>query len=106
MSGKEATQAISRLGRLKWTLTTTQEANVPPQSSGPLPGVTSGRPRRTIDRLGPAQLQRLSRVHRGVFALADGTKNTAKIAEVLSTPPHIVEQAIRDLYNMGIITFV
>jgi Mn-dependent DtxR family transcriptional regulator len=46
-----------------------------------------------------------SRLHRVVFALADGTKNVAKIAEILSISPDIVEKTLGDLQSMGVIAF-
>lgn len=50
-------------------------------------------------------MHNLSRLHRAVFALADGTKSAAKIAEMLSTSPDLVDKALSDLRSIGVIIF-
>lgn len=123
LMGKEAIQELSRLGRLNWTFTPREEESVTPlkgeivtpQPKGevvtPQPTPRSLVPEegyllpRRIVYLEQSQMRNFPRLHRGVFALADGTKNTAKIAEILSVSPDIVEKALSDLRVMGVIAF-
>lgn len=102
--GKEAMQAISRLGRLRWNLLPQQEAVVQPTSPvAAVPVETSAIPWRTA-QVEQWQARTWPRLHRAVFALVDGTKSAAKIAEILSTSPELVEKALRDLQSIGVIT--
>jgi hypothetical protein len=50
------------------------------------------------------QMRNWPRLHRSVFALADGTKSIIKIAEVLVVPPEIVNRVLQDLQSIGVIT--
>lgn len=112
LTGKEATQELSRLGRLNWTFTPQKEENVTPrreERATPQPTPRNLVPEteyllpQRIAYLEQSQIRNLPRLHRAVFVLADGTKNTAKIAEILSVSPHIVEKALSDLRAMGVI---
>jgi hypothetical protein len=59
-------------------------------------------PRRTI-QLDQNQTRNWPRIHRQIFALADGTRNIAKIAEMLSAPIDQISRAMRDLQQIGAI---
>jgi hypothetical protein len=105
LTGKNATDALSRLGRLYWTFTPQQEVVAPPRretSPIPVPTADSLFPRR-IAYLDQHQMRNWSRLHRAIFALADGTKSAAKIAEMLSTSPDLVSRALRELQTIGVI---
>src|SRR5436309_507197 len=47
-----------------------------------------------------------SRKHRRVFALIDGTKSVAQIADMLGLPPVMVEQVVADLLSWGTIVCI
>ncbi len=101
-TGEKAIQELFRLGQLSWTFTSRQEVTaqlVPPALTAREPFFS-----RRIARLESWHMSRLSRLHRMVFALADGTKSGAKIAEILSTSPDLVDKALNDLQSMGVIT--
>lgn len=104
LTGKEAAQELARLGRLRWTFTPQQEAARPsqPASVSFSPGTTALYPRQ-YTFLSQTQMRNWPRLHRAVFALADGTKSTLKIAEILSISPDIVEKTLRDLQSIGVI---
>jgi len=114
LTGKEAIQELSRLGRLNWTFTPHKEEIVTPRQEEIVTPQLKPRdsvsgegyllPRRIV-YLEQSQMRNFPRLHRAVFALADGTKHTAKIAEILSVPPNIVENALSDLRAMGVIAF-
>ncbi len=100
--GEKAIQELFRLGQLNWTFTSEQKAAVQPTASSAFePGEFFFS--RRIARLEPWQMSNLSRLHRAVFALVDGTKNAAKIAGMLSTSPDLVNKALNDLQSLGII---
>jgi hypothetical protein len=104
-TGKEAHQELVRLGRLRWTFTLQSGLPTQPQppSHNPVENSLSP-PRRTAS---PEQqvIRSWPRVHRQVFALVDGTKCCEKIAEILSTPPNVIDQVLRDLQKMQVILF-
>jgi hypothetical protein len=105
LTGKKATDELSRLGRLYWIFTPQQEAVTRPLSEvSPVlpPKKDSFFPRRTVF-LEQNQMRTWSRMHRAVFALADGTKSVKKIAEMLSTSPDLVSKALQDLQAIGVI---
>jgi hypothetical protein len=104
LAGKEAAQGLARLGRLRWTFTPQQDTAAQPAVSVPVPGDLSAFPRRYVVYLDQQQMRNWSRMHRAVFALADGTKSVMKIAEILSTSPDLVEKVLRDLQSIGVIT--
>jgi hypothetical protein len=102
LTGKEAEQALVRLGQLRWTFTQ-QEVIALPAAPVLVPTVDSFYPRRTGRVLEQGQMRSWPGLHRLVFALADGTKSVMKIAEALSTPPDLVDRALRDLQSIGVI---
>jgi biotin operon repressor len=103
LTGENAIQELSRLGQLSWTFTPKQEGGGK-RSTGLLPAGDFSFFSRRVARLEPWQMNNLSRLHRAVFALVDGTKSAAKIAEMLSTSPDLVNKALNDLQSLGIIT--
>jgi hypothetical protein len=100
LTGKEATRELSRLGRLSWTFTPQQEVVTLPE----LPSEEISLPCRAL-LLEQKQMRNFSRFHRAVFALADGTKSSVKIAEMLSTSQDLVDKALSDLQSIGVIAF-
>lgn len=117
LSEKESLKRISRLGTLLWTfesrMNSTQPRlpavtpSTPPAFTPPaLPVFTPSKlslfPCRTV-QLTQEQMRSWSRIHRGIFALADGTRSVAKITEILSAPPDLIDRALRDLQSIGVI---
>jgi hypothetical protein len=105
IAGNQAAAALSRLGRLRWTFTPDVEVTVKPVSPTLSPGRISFFPQRTM-QLRQEQMRTWSRMYKAIFALADGTKSVAKIAEILSIPRQQVERALRDLQSAGVIEMV
>jgi hypothetical protein len=105
VTGARAAAALSRLGRLRWTFTPEAEVAGPPVPPTLPPGKISFYPQRTM-QVKQEQMYTWSRMHKGIFALADGTKSVAKIAEILSIPPHQVERALHDLQSAGVIEMI
>jgi hypothetical protein len=103
LTGAEATQELARLGRIRWTFTPQQPAATLVAPVMPSERDTSPYPRRTA-YLDQEQMRNWPRLHRSVFALADGTKSIIKIAEVLVVPPEIVNKVLQDLQSIGVIT--
>jgi len=93
--GKEAIYNLSRLGRLRWTLTSELNTQVAVASAIV--------PQRAVF-LEQSQMSSWPRLHKLVFALADGATSTVKIAEMLATSPDLVDQALRDLQRIGVIS--
>lgn len=102
LTGNEAAQELARLGRIRWTFTPQQRASTQPVPAIAKPVKVSPFPRRTL-QVEQWQIQSWPRLHRTVFALADGTKPVTKIAEMLSAPPDLIERALRDLQSIGAI---
>jgi hypothetical protein len=102
LTGEKAIQELFRLGQLSWTFTPRQESITQPTLPALVPGESIPFPRRIV-LLERWQMSNLPRLHRTVFALADGTKSATKIAEILSTSPDLVEKALHDMQSMGII---
>ncbi|MBV9231220.1 MAG: hypothetical protein JOZ18_18055 [Chloroflexi bacterium] len=100
---KKALQELSRLGRLRWTFTPQQEIVVQQVSPAPAPVEISLFPWRTA-QVEQWQMRNWSRMHKAVFALADGTKNITKIAGILSTSPDMIDKVLGDLQKIGVIT--
>jgi hypothetical protein len=98
----ESIKRLSRLGPLHWTFVpqavVALSAQPPPHPSGNV-----FFPQRII-QVEQWQMRSWPRVHRAIFALADGTRSAAKIAEMLSLAPGFVEKALRDLQAIGVIT--
>lgn len=101
VAGNEAIQKLARLGRMRWTFTSQSNAVELPATSA-LSGGKPLIPRRTTP-VGQLQIRSWSRLHKLVFALADGTTSAAKIAETLSATPELVNQALSDLQAIGVI---
>jgi len=101
LSEKESLRKVSRMGSLLWTFVPLIAAAEPVSQPVPLTGSISV-PQRVV-RVEQWQMLSWPRLHRGIFALADGTRSVAKIAEMLSTPPEFVEQALSDLQGLGVI---
>jgi hypothetical protein len=103
ITGKEFAKALSRLGRLNWTFTPQKEKST--QQLSPrmyVPIEKTFVPQRTVV-LDQRQMQSWPRIHRVVFAMADGTKSSLKIAELLSTSPAIVDKVLSELQSIGVI---
>jgi hypothetical protein len=103
MVGERAIQELYRVGQLSWTFTPVEETVAQPTPSSNF-GSGEFYFVRRISHLEPWQMNNLSRLHRAVFGLVDGTKSTTKIAEMLSTSPDLVNKALNDLQSLGIIT--
>lgn len=113
LAGEKAVREISRLGRLRWNFASQEEATVQPASpasSFPSP-VSPAFPQSVGISLFPMraanleqqQMRTWPRMHRAIFALADGTKNIEKIAAMLSISPGTVYKAILDLQAIGVL---
>jgi hypothetical protein len=100
--GEKAKQELSHLGQLRWTFTPQPETSAQPISSPQTLVSLSFFPRRTA-QIEPKQMRRLSRLHRAIFALADGTRSVEKIAAILSTSSGQVDRALHELQSMGVI---
>jgi hypothetical protein len=105
LTGKEAARELARLGELRWTFELQQQivSQQMMKTQMTLAVPNSPFPLRTV-QLEQRQMQDWPRMHRMVFALADGTKSVAKIAEVLSVSQSVVEKILRDLLAIGVIT--
>jgi len=99
---KESIKKISRLGPLFWTFVPQAVA------ASPAPPTHVRKEEiffpQHIAQVEQGQIRTWSRIHRMVFALADGTRSVAKIAEILSVAPDLVDRALRDLQSIGVIT--
>lgn len=102
LTGKEAVRELSRLGQLRWTFTLNEKVAVPPT-----PPVQEEvfLPSRTV-YLEQWQMSDWSRMHRMVFALADGTKSITKIAEVLSASPSVISKILQDLQSINVVAMM
>ncbi len=101
---RKVAQELAQLGRLNWTFTPLQESVAPPVAPVPPPPARLF-PQRTV-QVEQWQMNNWPRIHRLVFALADGTKSALKIAEMLSASPEMVDGALRDLQSIGVIIMV
>jgi hypothetical protein len=103
LTGKDAAQALIHLGRLDWTFMPEPEVIAPQARPAPIAEENFLFPRHST-RLKQGQIRNWPRMHRAVFALADGTKDVVKIAEMLSTSLDVVDGVLRDLRSIGVIT--
>ena len=103
LTGTEASQGLARLGRIRWTFTPQQGGGTSATPVIPTQKEVSPYPRRSA-YLDQEQMRSWPRLHRSVFALADGSKSIIKIAEVLVVPPEIVNKVLQDLQSIGVIT--
>ena len=101
---KEPAQHLARLGHLQWTFTAQDESRARTSISA-APSAVSSFPQRTVS-LNPGQMRSWTRLHRMVYALADGTKSVERIAAMLSTTPDQVEKALIDLQAIGAVSTV
>jgi hypothetical protein len=107
LSEKESVRKISRLGALVWTFVPLAVAAQPAQPAQPAQSLAlvpehASVPWRTL-QVDQWQMRSWPRLHRAIFALADGTRSIAKIAAMLSVPPELVTQAVHDLRAIGVI---
>ena len=102
LSERDSARQLARLGRLKWNFTPQEERIAPAPSPVGAENI-SFFPRRTM-HVEQWQMQSWSRMHRMVFALADGTRSAGKIAEMLSAAPDQVDRALQDLQAIGVIS--
>lgn len=100
LTEKESVQKLSRLGQLYWTFVPQQEVSDRPAFPASAQRVIL--PQRTV-YLEQWQMRSWPRLHRSVFALADGTRSVPKIAGILSTSLDLVEKALSDLQSIGVI---
>jgi hypothetical protein len=109
LPGKNTARELSRLGSLSWNLASQQGAIAQQGSLTPTPATAPVEipffPKRA-DSLEQGQMRSWPRLHRAVFALADGTKTAEKIADMLSASPSSVYGVLRDLQSAGFITVV
>jgi hypothetical protein len=98
---KEAVSRLTRLGRLQWEFVAQGETE-PVLPFSPIQDENSLFPQRTV-YLDQRQMQSWPRLHRSVFALADGTRSSVKIAEMLSVGTEVVERVLRDLQLQGMV---
>ncbi|HLI91569.1 MAG TPA: hypothetical protein VKV37_22980 [Ktedonobacteraceae bacterium] len=98
----ESIRKLARLGPLHWTFVP-QAVVARPALTPPHPPGNLFFPQRIV-QVEQWQMRSWPRVHRAIFALADGTRSAAKIAEMLSLAPDLVEKALRDLQAIGVIT--
>ena len=102
LAEKESVKRVARLGRLKWEFMPQEDISRLPAPSPVTREEISVLPRRAV-YLEQRQMQSWPRLYRAVFALVDGTRSTAKIAEVLSVGPDIVTRVLYDLQSMNVI---
>jgi hypothetical protein len=112
LAEKETAKQLARMGSVKWIFTPGEEnaalSNSPVYPNRGNTGVLPQQrpiffPQRTA-QLEQWQMQSWPRMHRTVFALADGTRSVGKIAEMLSSFPDTVEKVLLDLQSIGVIT--
>jgi len=110
--GGEALKALEHLGSLSWQVQgvsgcgemgampeRTGAARSSPYEQTPAQQV----PRRLVARLSPKQQQALSRRHRQVFALVDGTHSVASMASLLHLSPQEVAHLLHELQQHQLI---
>lgn len=101
---KTMTQELTQLGRLNWTFTPQLERIAPPVTPVSPPAARF-LPQRTA-QIEQWQMNSWPRIHRLVFALADGTKSALKIAEILSVSSEVIDGALRDLQAIGVMAMI
>ncbi len=107
LEGEQAYSALLALPALEWRWQ--------PLASPPAPspgrdlvapsGSANRNPRQTVGALDGSVLQQLSRNHRRVLSLCDGTRSFDKIATMLFMSPRDLSIYIRDLEQWGLIQF-
>ena len=108
VSGDEALRLLYNIGVLDWTVTSRQEssAHLPAVRNIPAPETRTVATRipRQIAYVRQDQMSLWSRKHRLVFGLIDGERSCKKIGEMLSLPIDVLEEVLRDLQSMNVIT--
>jgi hypothetical protein len=108
LQGGEALKALEQLGNLEWQVqgfrgrgdTPSLERSTGSDSACSQEHLTDQSiPRRRVAALSPEQQQNLSRRHRQVFALIDGTRNVASIATLLHLSSEEVARLLHDLHQ-------
>ncbi len=121
--GEEALQELHRLGTLDWSLTLQQTTPKLPaiQQTSPVLNYSPYLQDSSTAVTGPikreepqipvrsmlveaSQMTQWPRTHRMVYAMVDGKNTTKRIAELLSMQTTTLEQILRDLQNMRVIT--
>jgi hypothetical protein len=122
LEGEQAYSALLALPALEWQWRPLVSLPAPPQpdrglaaSSDPVnsqqgaPVASSGpankNPQQTVGALDSSILQQLSRYHRRVLSLCDGTRSFDKIATMLFMSPKDLSIYIRDLEQWGLVQF-
>jgi len=106
--GDNAVAVLSNLV-LKWSWTVYQTEPLVSQMPHPQPQSQSGRDNvfaipYKVERINLTELNALSRTHRKVFGLIDGTRSTKRIAELLSPSERAeLPTILRDLRTKGMI---
>lgn len=113
LDGEQAYQAILALSVIEWEwqpLPTPQRPLSPVQRSPSPPADARSRknadfPQQTVSARDRTILQQLSRQHRKVSSLCDGTRSLNKIATMLLVSPQDLIPYIRDLENWRLVQF-
>ncbi len=104
VTGEQALNALTNVGPLNWTVTLQLSSSLLP----PLSSQVSGRGRNAIPRRlcepQAAQLRVLTRTQRLVFSLINGKNSVTYIAYLLALSSTRVEQTMRELYQMNLLT--
>ena len=104
VTGEQALNALTNVGPLNWTLTLQLSSSLlPPLFSQALGRGRNAIPRRLVE-LQAAQLHVLTRTQRLVFSLINGKNSVTYIAYLLALSSTRVEQSIRELYQMKLLT--
>lgn len=107
VSGNEALRLLYGIGVLDWTVSSRQEssAHLPAVRNTPAPETrpVAVRIPRQAASVRQEQMNRWPRKHRLVFGLIDGERNCKKIGEMLSLPPDVLEEVLRELQSMNVI---
>jgi hypothetical protein len=104
LTGDKAYQELTRLGRIHWTFVPLLPSVTRPElSPRALEKNVISRPRRIVV-VGQWQIRSWPPMHKLVYELADGTRSVAEMAELLSATPKAIEEILRDLRSIQIIT--
>lgn len=107
--GKNAYKAVEELSALEWIWTpcTAFQAQLPPPLTvaSSVEKSSGDYPQQTAEAQNKDLLRRLSRRHRQVLSLCDGTRALNKIAAILSISPQALSPLMHDLKGWGCIRF-
>jgi hypothetical protein len=100
ITGKEALDSLISVGRLHWNFV--PKANTPrqPLQSTQIQSAKSSRFPLRLVPLDQNEVRNWPRLHRLVFAMADGTNSIEKMARMLSISPDVIEVVLEDLQKM------